>query len=205
MPVLVIPEIRDYQRINAELTVLLDAGHRRVRLEGVEGQRLLVSGLVGRWDAVVEIAGRPGPECAAGLDAPGLTVVCSGRAADGAGRGLRAGRVLFQDGAGDGAGYAQAGGLLVFLGPVGHRAGLNQSGGTLAALGAVGRLAGERQSGGTAFVVRGLVGLHPGRGRRGGAWIELPTEAPLDPAHADEWRGVTALVSEWGDPVLLPV
>lgn len=203
-PVLAIPEIRDYQRINAELAALLDAGHRRVRLEGAEGQRLLVSGLVGAWEAVVEVDGRTGPECAADLDAPGLVVVCSGRAADGAGRGLKAGRVLFLDGAGDATGYAQEGGLLVVAGPVGHRAGLAQAGGTLALLGPVGRLAGERQSGGRAFVVPGRIGPHAGRGRVGGRWIELAAGGGLAPEDRAAWLEVTGLVSAWADPAILP-
>jgi glutamate synthase domain-containing protein 3 len=203
-PVLFIPEIRDYQRINAGLAALLDAGHRRVRLEGAEGQRLLASGLVGPWDAVVEIDGRPGPECAADLDAPGLVVVCSARAADGAGRGLKAGRVLFLDGAGDAAGLAQRGGTLIVAGNVGHRAGLDQQGGTFAALGPVGRLSGERQAGGRIFVVRGLIGPYPGRGRRGGRWIELPAEGDLSPEDRAAWLEVAGLVSAWADPAILP-
>ncbi|WP_435016279.1 glutamate synthase [Tundrisphaera sp. TA3] len=200
VPVLLIPEIRDYQRINAELVGLLDAGHRRVRLEGVEGQRLLIAGLVGSWEAVVELDGRPGPECAADLDAPGLVVRCSGRAADGAGRGLKAGRVLFRDGAGDSAGYGQGGGLLVILGPIGHRAGLDQAGGTFAALGPVGRLAGERQSGGRLFLVGGRVGPHAGRGQRGGRRIELPLDAGAGPEDRAAWDEVLDLAPEWPGP-----
>src|SRR5262245_43921878 len=86
--VLSIPEIRDYERINSELVQRLDSGHQRVRLKGAEGQRFLVARLVGGWTAVVEIEGRVGPELAAELNAPGLTVVCRGSAADGAGRAL---------------------------------------------------------------------------------------------------------------------
>ena len=204
VPVLVVPEIRDYQKINAELIARLDAGHRRVRLEGVEGQRLLAAGLAGLWDAVVEIDGRPGPECAADLDAPRLTVVATGPAADGAGRGLKAGRLLFLEGAGDAAGYAQAGGLLVVAGPVGHRAGLDQSGGTFAALGSVGRLSNERQSGGHAFAMKGRVGPHAGHGSRGGRRVELPADGGLAPEDEAAWLAVAALVAEWGDLATLP-
>ncbi len=77
-PSLSIPEIRDYQKINAELVALLDQGHRLVRLEGAEGQRLLASGLSGSWQAVVEIVGQTGPEVAADLDAPDLVIVARG-------------------------------------------------------------------------------------------------------------------------------
>src|SRR4051794_17655581 len=93
-PVLSIPEIREYPRINAELVLLLDAGQTHVRLVGAEGQRLLLHGLRGTWEALIEIEGQAGPELAADIDAPGLTIVCHGPAADGAARGLRSGRLL---------------------------------------------------------------------------------------------------------------
>jgi len=203
-PVLNIPEIRDYQRINAELRALLEAGHRRVRLEGAEGQRLLVSALAGDWEATVEIEGRTGPELAADLEAPGLLVVARGDTADGAGRGLRAGRLLILGDAGDAPGAGQAGGLIVVTGAAGHRSGLGQSGGTLALLGPVGRLAGDRQSGGRIFARRDQLGPHSGRGRRGGSLIELPVDGPIDPEDAMAWGEVVAAISPWSDPASLP-
>src|SRR5262249_12960725 len=112
-PVLSIPEIRDYRQINAELARRLDAGAGRGVLAGVEGQRLLASGLSGAWRAVVEVEGDAGPELVAGLDAPGLMVICRGTAADGAACGLHAGSVLILGDAGDAAGYNQAGGTVV--------------------------------------------------------------------------------------------
>ena len=93
-PPIVVPELRDYQQINAELVRRLNLGERHVRLEGVDGQRLLVSRIAGAWKALIELDGNAGPELAAELDAPDLTVVCRGSAADGAGRGLAAGRLL---------------------------------------------------------------------------------------------------------------
>ena len=203
-PSLPIPEIRDYQKINAEVVALLDEGHRLVRLEGAEGQRLLVSGLSGSWQAVVEVVGRTGPELAADLDAPGLIVVAKGPTADGAGRGLRAGRVLVLGEAGDASGYGQSGGILVVAGPSGHRAGLAQSGGTFAILGKTGRLAGDRQAGGRLFVLRGQLGPHDGRGRRGGRLIELPDPTGLDPDDLSAWREVVEFVAPRVDPSLLP-
>jgi methylamine---glutamate N-methyltransferase subunit B len=170
VPVVSIPDIRDYQRINAELVARLDTGHGRVRLAGAEGQRLLVSGLSGAWDAVIEVEGRAGPELAAAMNAPGLTVVCGGPAADGAGRGLRAGRLVIRGDAGPALGYAMEGGTIVALGSVGPRAGLNQRGGLIVALGAVGPLAAERQAGGRFFAFDDQLGPHAGRGRRGGTF-----------------------------------
>jgi len=203
-PTLVIPEIRDYQRINAELATLLDQGHPRIRLEGAEGQRLLVAGLTGSWRAVVEVEGWTGPEFSADLNAPGLSVVALGPTADGAGRGLRSGTVVILGGAGDAAGNNQSGGLLIVVGPTGHRTGLAQSGGTLVVLGSTGRLASDLQSGGRFFVGGGPVGPHPGRGRRGGRLIELPCPGGLDSDDLEAWREVESAAARWVDSSSLP-
>ncbi|MCA1686854.1 MAG: glutamate synthase [Planctomycetia bacterium] len=180
VPTISIPDVRDYQRINAELLQRLDAGHPRVRLSGAEGQRLLVAGLSGDWRAVVEVEGQAGPELAAGLNAPRLTVVCRGSAADGAGSGLLGGRVFLVGDAGPAVGYAQRGGTIVVHGAAGPRAGLNQSGGLLFLLGAVGPLAGERQSGGTWFANPELLGPHARRGQRGGRFLAIDPDRDAD-------------------------
>jgi len=190
-PIVPVPELRDYRRINAELARLLDEGHRCVRLEGVEGQRLLLHRLAGRWEAVVELDGDAGPELAAGLDAPGLLVISSGDAGDGAGSGLVAGRVLIAGHAGDAVGYAMRGGALIVAGSAGHRAGLNQCGGTLVLLGGAGRLAGERQSGGSLFAGGNALGPHAGRDRRGGRFVAA------DAREDREYRAAVAGLDPW--------
>ncbi len=176
---IVVPELRDYQQINAEIVRRLNQGERHVRLEGVAGQRLLVSRIAGDWQALIELDGDAGPELAAELDAPSLTVVCRGSAADGAGRGLKAGRLLIGGVAGPAIGYFLRGGLVVAVGNVGSRAGLNQHGGDLVLLGKVGALAGERQSGGRLVFRHGSNGPHTGHGRQAGQVIVLPAEQPL--------------------------
>lgn len=201
VPSILVPEVRDFVRINAELVALLDRGHRRVRLDGVDGQRLLLAGLAGAWEAIVEVDGRTGPELAANLDAPGLRVVARGATRDGAGSGLRAGSVLILGTAGAGLGYAMTGGTLVVVGDAGDRAGLDQRGGVLAVLGASGRLAGDRQGGGTFFEGVGGVGPYPGRGQRGGrrvAWTD-----PLDPSDRRAWDALVSTVGDWVDPAAL--
>ena len=55
---ILVPEIRDYERINLEIVARLSSGFRRILLQGVEGQRLLVSGITGDWDAIVIVQGR---------------------------------------------------------------------------------------------------------------------------------------------------
>lgn len=190
-PSLAVNEIRDYRRVNAELARLLDAGARHVRLTGVEGQRLLVSDLKGDWDAVVEVEGPAGPEFAAGLDAPDLLVVASA-AADGAGRGLRAGRVAILERAGDGLGYEMAGGLIVSAGTTGHRAGLRMMGGLLLVLGTRGRLIGDRQAGG-AIAVRGAIPTAPQHGRIGGWLGSLDDVDPTSDAAASARESLAAI------------
>lgn len=146
---LAVDEIRDYTRINAEVVRLLDLGRSRISLTGVGGQRLLLSGLSGPWRAVIIVAGNPGPEFAARLDAPHLAIEVRGSAADGLGLGLRAGRIAVEGSVGDAAGLDMAGGEILVRGDAGHRLGLGMTGGTIAAGGDAGRLAGERQRGGT--------------------------------------------------------
>jgi glutamate synthase domain-containing protein 3 len=201
VPVVSIPDIRDYQKINAELVALLDAGHRRVRLAGAEGQRLLGSGLRGAWNALIELEGRAGTELAAALDAPGLTIVCRGPAADGAGRGLRAGRLVILGAAGPAVGYAMEGGTIVVLGAVGPRAGLNQRGGQLVAFEAVGPLAAERQAGGRFLAYEDRVGPHAGRGRRGGEMVFMRRGLEIsqlrDSADVETFGSIQGLISDW--------
>lgn len=168
---IVVPDVRDYSRINAELTTLLDAGHRRIRLVGVDGQRLLAFGLRGGWSATLVIEGNAGPELAAELNAPNLVVACFGNAKDGAGRGLRAGQLWVAGDTDVGVGYTQSGGLILVKGSAGPRAGLKQAGGTLMVGQSVGRLAGERQSGGVFLAPGGSVGPFCGYGRTGGRFV----------------------------------
>jgi methylamine---glutamate N-methyltransferase subunit B len=177
-----VPELRDYHQINAELVRRLRLGQRHVRLEGVEGQRLLVAGLAGPWQALVEVDGNAGPELAAEMNAPGLTVVCRGTAADGAGRGLVAGTLVVLGPASAALGYLQQGGLIVAAGEVGPRPGLCQRGGELVLLGKAGSLAGERRSGGRLFLHEHQAGPHLGFGSRGGRSIPLGK----DLAHLEE-------------------
>lgn len=168
-PAIVVPELRDYHQINAEIVRRLDRGETNVRLEGVERQRLLAAGLSGDWKATVELIGDAGPELAAGMDAPGLVVVCRGSSADGAGSGLRAGGLLLLGPTGAALGYAQSGGLIVAIGPAGPRAGLKMSGGELVLSTSTGALAGEGQTGGRLYLPMTGVGAHVGWNARGGS------------------------------------
>ncbi len=183
-----VSELRDYDQINAELTRRLNLGEPHIRLVDAGGQRLLIARISGPWNACIEVLGHAGPELAAELDAAGVTVVCRGRADDGAGRGLIAGRLLLLGDTGAAIGYAQRGGTIITLGRAGPRAGLNQQGGDLLLLGPAGPLAGERQAGGQIFL-GAQQPPHAGRGRRSGRLIALDPDRsarrPL-PDPADE-------------------
>jgi glutamate synthase domain-containing protein 3 len=172
-PAIIVPELRDYHQINAEVVRRLDRGETHVRLEGVERQRLLAAGLSGRWRATIELIGDAGPEIAAGMDAPGLVVVCRGSSADGAGSGLRAGGLLLLGPTGAALGYAQSGGLIIAIGPVGPRAGLRMSGGELVLSTSTGPLAGEGQTGGRLYLPMTGLGPHAGWNARGGTRSKL--------------------------------
>jgi len=163
-----VPELRDYHQINAEVVRRLQRGERRIKLEGPAGHRLLLAGLAGGWDAVIEVAGDAGPELAAGMDAPGVVVVCSGRSADGAGAGMRSGTLLLLGPSGSAVGCRLAGGTIVAADAVGPRAGLGMSCGDLVLLGAVGPMAGDRQSGGRIFLPAEAEVPHAGREAVGG-------------------------------------
>jgi glutamate synthase domain-containing protein 3 len=143
-----VPEIRDYHAINAEVLRLLDSGVTRIRLAGVDRQRLLLTGLSGSWRSSILVDGPAGPELAAGLDAPDLTVIAVSDVDDGAAARMRAGRLLILGDADDAVAAGLLGGLVVVAGRAGHRAGARQRGGVLAIGGPSGRLAGDRRSGG---------------------------------------------------------
>jgi len=187
---ILVPELRDYHRINAELVRRLDRGDARIRIEGAEGHRLLLAGLTGTWRATVEILGRAGPELGFGTNAPGVTVVCRGPSGDGAGSGFRAGTLALMGPSGTAVGYHQRGGLIVAAAAVGPRAGLCRRGGDLVILDSAGPLAGEAQRGGRLFLPVGQVGPQWGRGASGGDRLWIPSWRP---AGADEDDAVRAL------------
>ncbi len=203
VPVVPIPEIRDYQRINAELVRHLNARQGKVRLVGAEGQRLLVAGLAGEWNAVVEVEGRAGPEFTADLDAPGLTVICHGPVADGAARGLRAGRVVVLGDAGAALGYMQEGGIVVAAQGVGPRR--LESARRRARDPGSGRPSGGRTAeGGAPFAYAACLGPHAGRGWRGGRLVRLASEgdglAGVADEDAETFRSLWRDLASWVRP-----
>jgi glutamate synthase domain-containing protein 3 len=181
---LVVPEIRDYTRINAQVRQHLDDGCRRVVLVGVEGQRLLLSGLVGSWAASIELEGDAGPELGAECDVPGVYITVRGSVGDGAGREMRNGWIVVLGSATTCLGYRLRGGFIGVRGDSGPRAGLEQSGGTIVSFGELGDLAGERATGGTLVGLDSRASRRPGFGRAGGLlWL-----AGIDACDAESGR-----------------
>jgi glutamate synthase domain-containing protein 3 len=168
---LAVSELRDYHVINREVLGHLDRGRSLIRLAGVEGQRLLLHGLRGDWAATILVEGDAGPELASEMDARKLAVICTGRAADGAGRGLISGTLVVLGASGTALGYGQSGGSIAAWSAIGPRAGLDQAGGRLVLASAVGRLAGERQRGGTLVLLGAEVAGNLGHARRGGRLV----------------------------------
>lgn len=191
--VLSVPEVRDYARINAQVSRWLDAGNRRIVLAGVSNQRLLLAGLQGQWDATIEVQGDAGPELAAGMNAPGVVVTCLGCSADAAGTRLAAGTLRILGDAADCLGYRQRGGRILAARSAGHRTGLEMSGGSLFVIGSAGRLFGERQHGGRLVVSSGQVGPFTGFGRDGGS---LHLGGIPDDLEADERTAIDELLRE---------
>jgi hypothetical protein len=154
---------------------------------------------------LIEVEGDTGPELAAEMAAPGLTVVARGSTADGAARALRDGRLILLGDAGDALGYGQVGGLILAASGAGHRAGLGQRGGTLVVLGPIGRLAGERQDGGRFFAFADRIGPHAGHGHRAGSFLRLAPDAGpapdpdlgIGPEDAEILRAVLREAAPW--------
>jgi glutamate synthase domain-containing protein 3 len=185
-----VPEIREFDRINAEIVQRLNHGAKHIVLMGVEGQRLLAFRLMGPWHALIEIEGNPGPEVGAELDAPGLTVVCRGRTAEGAGRAIKNGRLVIHGSTTEALGYTQSGGTILVKGSAGNRAGLNQSGGKLIVLGGVGRLAGEGQRAGLLALPAGKIGSNFGRNHSGGQALLFPLDAAASAEDQATWNDI---------------
>lgn len=202
---ILVPELRDYRRINAELVRRLDRGEGHIRVEGAEGHRLLLAGLAGSWRATVVIVGWAGPELCFGMNAPGVTVVCLGSSGDGAGGGFRAGTLLLMGSSGTAVGYHQEGGLIVAASGVGPRAGLGMRGGDLVLLHSAGPLAGEAQRGGRVLLPVGRVGRNWAWGARGGQRHWTPSWSPTEPepAAGQALRAAARLLAGFADDGLV--
>ena len=177
-----------YRRLNELVHEALARGARRLRLQGVNGQRYLADGLRGE-DIEMQIDGVPGNDLAAFMDGPSVEVL--GNAQDGIGNTMNAGRVVVHGDAGDVAGYGMRGGSIYIRGNAGYRVGIHMKeyAGSRPAIvvgGRVGAFLGEYMAGGLIIVLglgagsRPLVGDYCGTGMHGGV---IAVRGRLDEEH----------------------
>lgn len=203
VPVISVPDIRDFWLINRSVERLLDQGHSLIRLVGVERQRLLLSQLHGDWPGRIVVEGNPGPEFAAEFDCPNIVIDCHGSTSDGAARAMGAGCVLIRGRGGDALGLNLRGGIVMVLGDAGERLGLEMVDGVLGVAGSIGRLLGERQRGGRILIMQQATrGPFVRHGAVGGILEELPTRQKLIDAVADaiptpgpDWTSLASTVN----------
>ncbi len=111
-----------YRQVNEAVRTAFHAGTSVVRLEGVNGQRYLGTGLSGS-DRRLEVHGTPGQDLSMLMDGPTLEVF--GNAQDGVGNTMNGGTVIIHGSAGDVLGYGMRGGRVFVEGDVGYRVGIH--------------------------------------------------------------------------------
>jgi glutamate synthase domain-containing protein 3 len=111
-----------YRNVNEALRRAFEGGAKTVRLENVNGQRYIGTGIKGK-DLRIEVHGTPGQDMAMLMDGPTLEVF--GNAQDGVGNTMNAGTVIVNGSAGDVLGYGMRGGRVFIKGDVGYRVGIH--------------------------------------------------------------------------------
>ncbi len=164
-----------YRELNDMVRGFLDRGHKKIVIEGVNGQRYIGDGLQG--DALIVVKGVPGNDLAVFMDGP--TVVVEDNAQDCVANTMNSGKVVVKGHAGDVLGYGMRGGKLFVRGNVGYRVGIHMKGfkeqiPVIIAGGTAGDFFGEYMAGGV-LVLLGidsdkddLVGDYLGTGMHGG-------------------------------------
>lgn len=113
---------RYYKQVNAAIRAAFADGVTTVKLEHVNGQRYIGTGIKGK-DLKIEVHGTPGQDLAMFMDGP--TVEVFGNAQDGVGNTMNAGKVVIHGDAGDVLGYGMRGGKVFINGDVGYRVGIH--------------------------------------------------------------------------------
>ena len=166
-----------YRAVNEAVRAAVLDGATTVRLQNVNGQRYIGTGL--RGEALrIEVQGTPGQAVAMFMDGP--TVEIFGNAQDGVGNTMNSGRVIVHGSAGDVLGYGMRRGRVLVEGDAGYRAGIHmkasEGAGPAVVCGGKARdFFGEYMAGGTLVLlgvnsrVEGpVVGGHLGAGMHGG-------------------------------------
>ncbi len=111
-----------YRQLNEAVRSAVAGGAKLIRLEGVNGQRYIGTGVCGS-DVHIEVHGTAGNDLAMLMDGP--TVEVFGNAQDGVGNTMNAGTVIVHGDAGDVLGYGMRGGRVFVRGDVGYRVGIH--------------------------------------------------------------------------------
>ncbi|GAB4289974.1 MAG: hypothetical protein Kow0067_16110 [Coriobacteriia bacterium] len=111
-----------YKQLNEAVRQAIDAGAATVRIENVNGQRYIGTG-VKASGVRIEVHGTAGNDMAMFMDGPEIEVF--GNAQDGVGNTMNAGRVVVHGDAGDVLGYGMRGGRVYVKGDVGYRVGIH--------------------------------------------------------------------------------
>lgn len=111
-----------YKQVNEAVRRAFADGIKAVRLNNVNGQRYIGTGIKGS-DLRIEVHGTPGQDMAMFMDGPTLEVF--GNAQDGVGNTMNAGTVVVHGSAGDVLGYGMRGGRVFIKGDVGYRVGIH--------------------------------------------------------------------------------
>ncbi|MFA5844345.1 MAG: hypothetical protein WC971_05875 [Coriobacteriia bacterium] len=111
-----------YRQLNQAVRAAFADGATTVRLNDVNGQRYIGTGLTGAGRRI-EVHGTPGNDLGMFMDGP--TVEVFGNAQDGVGNTMSGGRVVVHGDAGDVLGYGMRGGVVHIAGDVGYRVGIH--------------------------------------------------------------------------------
>lgn len=112
---------KHYREVNALVEEWWEAGHRRIVLEGICGQRYLGRALSG--DGHIQVRGIPGDDLGMFLNGPTIEVL--GNAQDGVGNTMNAGKIIVRGDARDILGLSMRGGKIWVQGSVGYRVGIH--------------------------------------------------------------------------------
>jgi glutamate synthase domain-containing protein 3 len=111
-----------YTYVNDAVRRAFDEGALTVRLENVNGQRYIGTGLSGQGRRI-EVHGTPGQALGMFMDGP--TIEVFGNAQDGVGNTMNGGTVIVHGSAGDVLGYGMRCGRIYIEGDVGYRVGIH--------------------------------------------------------------------------------
>ena len=111
-----------YTYVNEAVRRAFDEGAHTVRLDNVNGQRYIGTGLSGEGRRI-EVHGTPGQALGMFMDGP--TIEVFGNAQDGVGNTMNAGQVIVHGSAGDVLGYGMRCGRIFIEGDVGYRVGIH--------------------------------------------------------------------------------